>query len=71
MEYAKDIILDVNLKRKEITGNLEKWTSKAKKNLIKICRENKFIITILLSLIVLISVDIALVNTFFNLLATL
>lgn len=71
MEYAKDIILDINIKRKEVAGGLGHWTSKKRETIRKIWKKNKFIITILLSLLILISVDIALVNTFFYLLASL
>ena len=75
MEYTKDIILDINYKKREILHKLNNLKVKVKdqfkytkERTISIYKNNKFIISILLILIVLISVDIILLNGFFNIL---
>ena len=65
MEYTKDIILDLGGKRKVSLNKSNKWTSTLK----QIVKNNKFIITIMTSLLILTAIDIVLVNSFIKLLA--
>lgn len=65
MEYTKDIILEIGCKKRVSKKKIFKWTSSIKKAIIN----NKFIFITMTSLIVLTVVDIALVNSFINLLA--
>lgn len=65
MEYTKDIILDLGGKGKVSLSKSNKWTSTLK----QIIKNNKFIITIMTSLLILTAIDIVLVNSFIKLLA--
>ena len=67
MEYTKDIILDVRFKRKMRLNRLEQWADSIKSIIIN----NKFIVITMVSLIILTLIDIALVNSFVKLLASL
>lgn len=64
MEYTKDIILDLGDKRKVSLNKSNKWTRRLK----QIIKNNKFIITIMVSLLMLTVIDIVLVNSFIKLL---
>lgn len=64
MEYTKDIILDLGDKRKVSLNKSNKWTRRLK----QIIKNNKFIITIMVSLLILTVIDIVLVNSFIKLL---
>lgn len=64
MEYTKDIILDLGDKRKVSLNKSNKWT----RTLKQIIKNNKFIITIMVSLLILTVIDIVLVNSFIKLL---
>lgn len=67
MEYTKDIILDLRCKRKMRLNKLEEKISTIK----SIILNNKFIVITMTSLLVLTLIDIALVNSFINLLTSL
>lgn len=67
MEYTKDIILDIGCKRELGIRNLKNWTSKVKKVLAR----NKLITITLSLLVILVSIDIILVNSFLKLLSQL
>lgn len=65
MEYTKDIILEISCKREIGLSKLKKWTSKVK----KVVKNNKVIIMTLSLLSTLMVIDIALVNSFLQLLS--
>lgn len=66
MEYTKDIIL--NLKYTNDMNKIKQNNKKIKNKVIKIVKNNKFIITVLIILISLIILDVVLVNSFMNIL---
>ena len=65
MEYTKDIILNVNYKKCVGFNRLKEWTSSFKKAI----KNNKLVVITLTLLITLITIDIALVNSFLQLLS--
>ena len=67
MEYAKKIIFNLNFRKKIDTTRIIKWTSSLKKIIIN----NKLIVTTLSILVIMMSIDIVLVNSFFELLSRL
>ena len=67
MEYTKDIILDIVYKKEIGFEKLKNWTSKLKKCI----KNNKAIIITLSLLIILITIDFILVNSFLQLLTKL
>ncbi len=69
MEYTKDVIFNVNYKDK--LGRIILSNKKSKSKILNIIKENKLVITVLCSLVVLISIDIVLVNNFIKLLTTM
>lgn len=69
MEYTKDVIL--NLNHKDNIGIFKLRKRLTLINVYKFIQENKFITITLISVIVLVSIDIALVNAFMNLLITI
>ncbi len=69
MEYTKDVIFNVNYKDKISTIRLGDKRKASK--IFRIIKDNKFIISILSALVILIAMDIVLVNTFFNLIITI
>lgn len=69
MEYTKDVIFNVHYKNK--IGTIKLGKSRWKKGLLKILKQNKFITSIISSLVILIAIDIILVNNFIRLLTTI
>lgn len=67
MEYTKDIIIDIGCKREMGIRKLRNWTSKVKKVLAR----NKLITITFSLLVILVSIDIILVNSFLKLLSQL
>ena len=67
MEYTKDIILEISSRREVGLSKLRNWTSKVKKGV----KNNKVIIMTLSLLSTLMVIDIALVNSFLQLLTKL
>lgn len=68
MEYTKDVIFNVQYNDNIEVIRLKKVGIKNK--LFNIIKDNKFISSIFISLVILIAIDIMLVNTFMNLLIT-
>lgn len=68
MEYTKDVIFNVQYKDNVEVIRLKKEGIKNK--FFRIIKNNKFIVYIFTSLVILIAIDIMLVNTFMNLLTT-
>lgn len=66
MEYTKDIVLNIEYDKKGREKN-----KKYLKKILNIYRENKFIVSILSVLTILIIFDFILVNNFVNLIVTL
>lgn len=71
MEYAKDIILDVRCRRKMGVSKLSIWTKRWTSNIVRHISNNKLTFSVLTSLLVLIAIDIALINSFFVLITNL
>ena len=67
MEYTKDIILEISCKREIGLSKLKNWTSKVRKGV----KNNKIIIMTLSVLSTLMVIDVALVNSFLQLLTKL
>lgn len=69
MEYTKDVIFNIKYAGKIETIKLrnKKWTSK----LMKIYKDNRFIIITFTLITILISLDLCLVSNFINLLMRL
>ena len=71
MEYAKDIILDVRCRRKMGVSKLSIWAKRWTSNIVRHISNNKLTFSVLTSLLVLIAIDIALINSFFALITNL
>lgn len=71
MEYAKDIILDVRCRRKIGVSKLNIWVRRWTSNIAKHIKNNKLTFSVLTSLLILIAIDIALINSFFVLITNL
>ena len=69
MEYAKDIILKIRYQNntEKIKEKVKDWTS----SIIKMVKENKFILSILTITSILIISDFVLVSNFIDLMITL
>ncbi len=65
MEYAKDIILNLGYKKEKSTKKMSKWTS----NIFAFISRNKIIIITLSILVILISIDFILINSFLEILS--
>ena len=65
MEYTKDIILNVNYKKGVGFNRLKEWTTSFRKAI----KNNKLVVITLTLLTTLIAIDIALVNSFLQLLS--
>lgn len=66
MEYAKDIILNLGYKKEKSTKKMSKWTSNIFAFIIS---RNKIIIITLSILVILISIDFILINSFLEILS--
>lgn len=67
MEYTKDIVLDIRCKREIGVSKLKIWTSKVKRSITN----NKMIIATLSLLVILMTIDFVLINSFMKLLTSL
>ena len=67
MEYTKDIVLDIRCKREIGVSKFKNWTSKLKRRVIN----NKIIVITLSLLIILMTIDFVLINSFMKLLTSL
>ena len=68
MDYTKDVIF--NVQYRDNIGVIRLKKERIKDKLFKIIKNNKFVVCIFTSLVILIAIDIILVNTFMNLLTT-
>lgn len=66
MEYTKDMIYNVKYSKRFGMLNLRKKGIINK--ILEIIKENKFITIIIISMVILILIDVALVNAFMNIL---
>lgn len=64
MEYTKDMVLNVRCKRKIGVSKFKIWTSKLKRNIMN----NKMILVTLSLLVILMTIDFVLINSFMKLL---
>jgi len=67
MEYTKDIILDIGCKRRIGISKFKIWTNKLKRNI----SNNKILVITLSLLVILMTIDFVLINSFMKLLSSL
>ena len=67
MEYTKDIVLDIRCKREIGVSKLKIWTSKIKRSIAN----NKIVVITLSLLVILMTIDFILINSFMKLLTSL
>ena len=65
MEYTKDIVLDIKYKGEGRKSIIKNWT----REMLNVIKMNKFIISVIVTTIIFMMIDIVLVNNFISLLS--